>query len=197
MEEYKIHEDFIQISELVDTENAFINRSPPIDSTNRSFSECTDLILEVPDEKNEEVLFYERFFTEYLGSPALLSEKISASLESVLLVYQSLINCEKKGIRIGDFAGELDFWILGASYNDTLRIDANDDMKCGAHSCYEQILKSGKICKPGFYSSLILLKITIRIFNLLFYGCDGKNEQSFIRFENFAKNYIKKYNIYN
>ena len=44
---------------------------------------------------------------------------------------------------------EIGFWILGASYNDTLRIDANFDLRCGENSCYEQSLKRGKICKPG------------------------------------------------
>ena len=143
VEEFKIQEDFLQISELVYTENAFINRPTLIDSTNRSLSHT---YLNVPDITEEEVLFYETVLTEYFGRPALLSEKISASRESVLYIYHRLLN----------FTGGLDFWILGASYNDTLRIDGKDDVKCGAHSCYEQSLKSGKICKPGLYSSLIL-----------------------------------------
>ena len=171
MEEFKIQEDFLQISELVDTKNAFINRSTLIDSTNRSMSNTYLNLLNITA---EEVLFYERFFTEYFGSPALLSEKISAACESVLFIYETLINYEKKSIHTSNLAEKLDFWILGASYNDSLSIDSNNDVKCGANSCYEQSLKSGKICKPGLYSSSILFQIRIRICNLLCYGCNRK-----------------------
>ena len=146
MEEFKIQEDFFHISELVESENAFINRTTQIDSITRSLS---NTYLNVPYLTDEDVLFYERFFTEYLGSPALLSEKLFASRQSVLFVYQALISWGSMSINNGNFAEEMDFWILGSSYNDTLRIDANDDVKCGAQSCYEQSLESGKICKPG------------------------------------------------
>ena len=156
VKEFEIQEDFLQISELVHIENAFINRPPSINFTNQSLS---NTYLNIPNVTEKEVLYHERFFTEYFGSPALLSERISASRESVLSIYYFLIEGGKEAIRIGNFAGELDFWILGASYNDTVRFDANDDVKCGAHSCYEQSLKSGKICKPGLYSSLILFKL--------------------------------------
>ena len=149
MEEFKIQEDFLQMSELAETENAFINRSTPIDSTNRSLSY---IYSNVPDVTNKDVFFMQERFIEYFGSPALLSEKISALNESVLDVWAFK----------GNFAGELDSWILGASYNDTLRINAKDEVKCGAHSCYEESLKSGKICKPGLYYALILFEIRIR-----------------------------------
>ena len=162
MKEFEIQEDFLQMSELVHTETAYISRPPPIDSTNRSLSNTK---FKIPKLTDEEVLLYERFLTEYFGSPAVLSEKISASREHVSSIYivSNLKDVEKKSVR------GLDFWILGASYNDTLRIDANDDVKCGAHSCYERSLRSGKICKPGSHSSLILFQITIRnnVFNAL------------------------------
>ena len=152
MEEFEIQEDFLQISELVDTENGFINRPTPSNSTKRSLS---NTYLNVPNVTDDVVLFYERFFTEYHGSPAILSEKASASGLSVLAIYFDLADYGQESVRIGNLAGEVDFWILGASYYDTLRIDAKNDLKCGAHSCYEQSLKTGKICKPGFYFFVI------------------------------------------
>ena len=69
VEEFKIQEDFLQISELVYTENAFINRPTLIDSTNRSLSHT---YLNVPDITEEEVLFYETVLTEYFGRPAVV-----------------------------------------------------------------------------------------------------------------------------
>ena len=127
------------MSELVHTKNAYISRPAPIDSINRSLS---DTYLKVTD-KSVWFYEYERFFTDYFGSPALLSEKMSASRQCVLTIYRNIRFVGKKFFR------GLDFWILGASYNDTIRIDANDGVKCGKHSCYEKSLKSGKICKPG------------------------------------------------
>ena len=143
MEEYKIQEDFLQISELVDTEYGFINRSTPIFPNNRSLSE-TYLFKFLPDEL---ALHYESFFTEYHGSPALLSEKISASGESFLFIYKQL----KYWQEYYNIYEEMDFWILGASHKNPLRFYSKNDVECGGHSCYEQSLKSRKICKPGMF----------------------------------------------
>ena len=125
VEEFKIQEDFYQISDLVHIENVFINRSTAIHSTNKSFPE--------------------EFLTEYHGSSALLSEKISASGQSVLDNYYRLIHYSQGS----NFSGDLNFWILGANYNETSRINVKDDVNCGPISCYEESVKNGQICKPG------------------------------------------------
>ena len=163
MEEFKIQEDFLQISELVKTENAFIDRSTPIFLTNRSLSE-NYLFDFLPNTLAE---LYEPFFTEYHGSPALLSEKISASQEihEILFIYKQL----KYWRDYYNFPEEMDFWILGSSYNNSLRIDPEDDQICGELSCYDQSLKTGKICKPGmFFSCIYIQNIHFIIFYLLY-----------------------------
>ena len=144
MDEFQIQEDFLQISELVNTEYAFINRSMPMFPTNRSLPD-TYLFDFLPDEL---AILYETFFTEYHGSPAFLSEKISASSHSFLFVYSQLNYWRD----INNFPEEMDIWILGSSYNKPLRIDPEDNLKCGQLSCYEQSLKNGKICKSGMFS---------------------------------------------
>ena len=141
VEEYKIQEDFLQMSELVDTAYAFMNRSTAIYHTNRSLSE-NYLFYFLPYELAES---YQTFFTEYHGSPAFLSEMMPASLP-FLFVYKDLK-------RYKEYYEKMDFWILGASHNNPLKIDAKDDVECGGHSCYEHSLKSGKICKQGMFIS--------------------------------------------
>lgn len=130
VEEFKIQEDLIQISELVYIDRYFINRSTSLNQTDHSLPES-----------------YKRFFTEYLGSPALLSEAMSGSGVST---GESFIKD-----RLNYWQPRMGFWSLGASYYDTLRIDAKSDLRCGEHSCYEQSLKRRKICKPG----MLLYKI--------------------------------------
>ena len=122
--EFKIQEDFLQISDLVHAENVFINRSTQSHPTNQSS--------------------FEEFLTEYHGSPALLSEKISASGESVSIIYYWLKYDRK--VR--------NFWILGANYNETSRINVRDDVNCGTISCYEKSVNNGQICKPGRFCML-------------------------------------------
>ena len=124
VEELKIQEDFLQISDLVHTENVFINRSTQSHPTNQSSPE--------------------EFLTEYHGSPALLSEKISASGQSVYRIYYWLKYDRK--VR--------NFWILGANYNETSRINVRDDVNCGTISCYEKSVKNGQICKSGRFCLL-------------------------------------------
>ena len=143
VEEFKIQEDFLQISELVYTKSSFMNRSRPLNSTNRSLPD-TYLFDFLPEDL---AVRYQTFFTEYRGSPALLSEKISVSGESVLLIYLWLKYYEE----VSNFPVKKDLWILGASYNYSLSIKAKDDVKYGEHSFYEQSLKTGKICKPGMF----------------------------------------------
>ena len=70
---------------------------------------------------------------EYLGSPALLSEIIKAYGESILFIYRLLNDFREPSNATG-----MDFWILGASYNDTSTINAIKNVKCGANSCYEK-----------------------------------------------------------
>ena len=144
VDEVKVQEDFLQISELVNTENHFMSRS----TTNYLPSE------------NQTTLDPEQFFTEYLGGLAFLSEKFSAFDIFILDQYHSLVfdadhsrplDIDTHFLTIAEKMG---VWILGASYNYTLRIDAKNDLKCGAHSCYEETLKNGKICKPGIFFML-------------------------------------------
>ena len=95
-------------------------------------------------------LAYLPFFTEYRGSPALLSEKIeeseeiSAIYKSPLFVYLHVLNFAKRS----NFPLKNGFWILGSSYNYSL-INAINDTEYGKQSFYEQSLKTGKICKRG------------------------------------------------
>ena len=109
----------------------------------------TDLIDYLPWD-NQTIMEFEPFFTEYLGSLAFLNEKFSALGSSSLHLYHQLA---KRSVshrpRPLTKAEKMGFWFLGPSYNYTLRIDPKRDLKCGAHSCYEKTLKSGKICKPG------------------------------------------------
>ena len=153
VEEFKIQEDVLQISELVNTENHFRSRSTPFDP------------IDIPHPRNKSKTLLksfsrfwnidQSFFTEYRGSLALLSEKFEESEEigrpnehwgskSPLAAYLWLkyyAEWEKFPLKNG-------FWILGASYNYSL-INAIDDIKYGKHSFYEQSLKTGKICKRG------------------------------------------------
>ena len=134
---FEIQEDFLQISELVNTEKAFMNRSTPVDSSGQFSPE--NYLTDVSG------LSYKTFFTEYQGSPAILSEKISALGESVLEIYNRLGFYQFSS----NVPEEKDFWILGADYNYISAMDGKNGVKCGASSCYEQSLRSGKICKPG------------------------------------------------
>ena len=146
VDELMIQEDFLQISELVNTESHFMNRS----------TTDTDLIDYLPwDEENELYLIHEPLVTEYLGSLAFLSEKFSAVGRSILSIYHDMVFETGYNFLLDrQFwypPRKRDFWILGASHNYTLRIDAKNDLKCDAHSCYEETLKSGNICKPGIF----------------------------------------------
>ena len=89
--------------------------------------------------------------TEYLGSPALLTESIYASGRSLMFIYENLRYYRSF---LEEEFPQMDLWILGASYNYTLQIDVNNDIICDEKSCYEQSLKTGKICKPGLYYSI-------------------------------------------
>ena len=84
------------------------------------------------------------FYTEYLGSSAILSENIFAFSDSVHYIYRKLYDAYFEGLM-----KEKDVWILGANFNDTLKIDARKSLKCGEYSCYEKSLETGKICTPG------------------------------------------------
>ena len=150
VDEFKIQEDFLQISELVDTENHFMSRS----------TTHTDLIdnptVNYLIDTDSELGFLLTFFTEYLGSLAIYSETFSAFGESILSFYDSFVSQSGSSLlhiisdtQFSTHLEKMGVWILGASYNYTLRIDAKNNIKCGAHSCYEQTLNSGKICKPG------------------------------------------------
>ena len=123
-----------------------MDRSTPVFPTNRSLSEAY-LFEFLPNEyripNTELAELYESFLTEYHGSPAFLNEKMSASNESFSRVYE--LRCEYNYYN----PEKMDFWILGASHNNPLRIDAKNNVECGGYSCYEKSLKSGKICKPG------------------------------------------------
>ena len=100
------------------------------------------------------------YVTEYLGSPALLSEPIAdinlfTSAVTVLSLLRDLKHTQEHFNRFnGIIPDNLHFWILGASYNYTLRSDAKRDLKCDSNSCYEQSLQVGKICKPGMFHYL-------------------------------------------
>ena len=113
------------------------------------------------DSVDSELAFLLTFFTEYLGSLAIYSETFSAFGESILRFYHSFVSHPGAsllhivcGSQFSTHIEKMGVWILGASYNYTLRIDAKNDIKCGAHSCYEQTLNSGKICKPGMFFRL-------------------------------------------
>ena len=41
------------------------------------------------------------------------------------------------------------FWILGASYNRTSKIEPAARSKCGGDFCYRKSMDENKICKPG------------------------------------------------
>ena len=146
VEEFKIQEDFLQISELVYTESVFMNRSTPIDPTNQSLPGISS------DTYDNYTTYdpydpYERFLINYHGNPAFLSEKIVASSENELSIYRSVLNYRKDSY----FPENTNLWILGASYDNILKIHAKNDAKCEPFSCYEHSLKSGKICKPGMF----------------------------------------------
>ena len=103
----------------------------------------TDLIDYLPwDDGSEMLLDYEPLFTEYLGSLAFLSEKFSAFGRSILNIYHEMVFTTGYNFLLDRPywypPRKRDFWILGASYNYTLRIDAKNDLTCGAHSCYEK-----------------------------------------------------------
>ena len=87
---------------------------------------------------------YKPFFTEYSGSPALLSEKFGATNKSPMYIYIWLKNFAEASY----FPLKNGFWLLGASYNFSL-MNAANDVEYGEHSFYEQSLKTGKICKRG------------------------------------------------
>ena len=87
VKEFKIQEDFLQISELVNTQNHFMSRS----------ATETDLIKYLPWE-NQTWLDDALLLTEYLGSLALLSEKFSAFGRSILDMYHGLVFWTRKGI---------------------------------------------------------------------------------------------------
>ena len=111
---------------------------------------------------------YEAFFTEYRGSPALLSENVLSQVKMYLSEGIEIWRCQSPlsvylGLKyyapilaaeMADFRSfdnvriKNGFWILGASYNYS-SINAINDIKIGKHSFYEQSLKTGKICKRG------------------------------------------------
>ena len=79
VEEFKIQEDVLQISELVNTENHFWSRSWPFDPTNKNKTFLKDFFRFWNfDLSNPACL---PFFTEYRGCPAVLSEEIEESEE--------------------------------------------------------------------------------------------------------------------
>ena len=129
MAEFEIQEDFLQISELVFTESISVYRSKSFGHTKQSS----------PKE----------FLTRYHGSPALCSEEIFASGQSVLSIYRRLKYYNGQAT---NYFAEIDFWILGANYNETLRIDAEDGVNCGEISCYKKSVENGQICKSGRFA---------------------------------------------
>ena len=122
VDEFEIQEDFLQISELVNTENHFMSRS----------TTETDLIDYLPWEEmreSEQLSHYEPLFTEYLGSLAFLSEKFFAFGRSISFIYHLMVFTVDNDMwgrhPYWTHPGKMDFWILGASYNYTHSIDAN------------------------------------------------------------------------
>ena len=132
MAEFEIQEDFLQISELVFTESISVYRSKSFGHTKQSS----------PKE----------FLTEYHGSPALCSEEIFASGQSVLSIYQRLNPDIVQATNFFVVYNIIDFWILGANYNDTLRIDEEEGVYCGEISCYKKSVENGQICKSGRFA---------------------------------------------
>ena len=93
VDEFEIQEDFLQISELVTTENTYMNRLTPVDPTDQfspqlyfkfdyfDLMKPLDYNMYMTYESN--TLPNGTFLIGYLGSPAILSEEISALGESV------------------------------------------------------------------------------------------------------------------
>ena len=126
VQEFKIYEDFLQISELVVIEQSFKNRSiTPNESIYINY-----------DMTNE---FVNEYGIQYFDRPAILSEKVHAKGEEFNTVLRSFN------------LFYTDFWILGNSYNETLKIFSRRDKRCSEDSCYDKSLKEGRICHPGTF----------------------------------------------
>ena len=88
-------------------------------------------------------LSHTEYLTEYQDIPAILSEKFYG-VEGAKSVHSTYLD-------FTTIYGITDVWLLGADYDDILRIDAKRTIKCGEYSCYEKSLKESKIYKPGTF----------------------------------------------
>ena len=125
VQEFKIYDDYLQISELVVIKEFF---------KNRSITSNESIIMN--EETNE---YVNEYGVEYFDRPAILREKVHAKNEKfkfVLEQYKYLYT---------------DFWILGDNYNETLEIISKKDMRCSGESCYDKSLQKGEICQPGTF----------------------------------------------
>ena len=166
VEETFIQKDFLQISELVYTENYFTNRSMPLSFNISELLDDNVVDCNCLDDNGDDTPKYRgvvdgNFYTEYQGSSALLSENIFASKWSVYPIFIKFYDDWKyaddrkyyddsfsQSLNHG-FLNKTFVWILGANFNDTSKIDARKGLKCSEYSCYEKSLENGKICTPG------------------------------------------------
>lgn len=164
VEEVTIQEDFLQISELVQTEKYFMNRSLPM----KLIENLTIPTLSIPSSIYRYLgESHQSFFTEYVDTSALLSENFFSSSRSVMYTAYELTHSPQLLYAPWHDPVKRDFWILGANFDEISRIDSKKGLKCGAKSCYEMSLESGKICKPGkFFNILNILNIIILQKNL-------------------------------
>ena len=126
VQEFKIYDDFLQLSELVIIEESFNNRSITLNESIYMNNYIT----------NE---YVNEYGIQYFDRPAILREKVHANGEEFKTVF-------------GEFRlFYTDFWILGNSYNETLKILSKKDKRCSEDSCYDKSLEEGRICHPGTF----------------------------------------------
>ena len=132
------------ISELVQTEENFVNRAMPLNDS-MSYEPYDDFFLGNRWGSWQPGLAstLKRSFTEYRDLPTLLIDKAYAVDEPFMGIYMD----SYMGIYLDYFS---EFWILGSNYN-VFNISAKHGIECGDYSCYEKSSREGKICQPGTF----------------------------------------------
>ena len=120
--EKNIYEDFLEITELTETEIIFENRSRPFDLSDLNIG-----WLGYPA----------KTFTKYHDIFAVLNEECEKTYGCYLATLHWHLS----------YVGTV--WFLGLNDVDLSNIHSNEEVKCGKYSCYEKSSREGKICKQG------------------------------------------------